>query len=117
MFSYIYNKSFFYKQKIIVNIHFIQIPYENNNNIENFLKELGNIPYYLSLEGGYFNGCTYLFCIDANIDFRKIVEKYKYKYYDTIDKIKIDKELYNNKYQIRINYGKQFTESYRLQLR
>ena len=59
-----------------------------------------NIPHYLPLEGGDYNGPQYLFCIDRTIDFESICEKYNYRYYPAY-KFEVEEEKYNSDYQIR----------------
>ena len=100
-----------------VSIFTLKISIENENSIDDFVKEFDNIPRYLELEGGGeedYDGCEYLFCIDSSINYKEIIKKYGYIYDNYDYKMKIDKKLYNNKYQIRINYFKN-SESYRLE--
>jgi hypothetical protein len=87
-----------------VNIFTVQRPVGNPISINVLYKEFGtNIPRYLPLEGGDYNGPQYLCCVDRKIDFETICEKYKYKYYPPY-KFIVEEEKYNNLYQIRSSY-------------
>lgn len=87
-----------------VNIFTVQRPIGNKTSIGILSDAFSpNIPHYLPLEGGDLNGPQYLFCIDRNIDFEGICEKYKYRYYPAY-KFEVEEEKYNNNYQIRTSY-------------
>ena len=96
----------FFNNKKEVSIFTLQIPSDNEKLIDDFVKEFGNIPKYSRLEGGDSKGCLYLFCIDSSINYKKIIADYDYKHYYHNMIMKIDKKLYNNKYQIFKNYSK-----------
>ena len=105
----------FFNNKIDVTIFTLEVSYNNEKSIDDFVKEFGNIPRYLELESDCdnFNQCIYLFCIDSLINYREIIAKYGYIYYHYNYKTKVDKYLYNDKYQITINYSKN-KEPYKL---
>jgi hypothetical protein len=87
-----------------VNIFTVQRPVRNKTSVRVLSDAFGlNIPHYLPLEGGDYNGPQYLFCVDRNIDFEGICEKYKYRYYPAY-KFEVEEEKYNNNYQIRTSY-------------
>ena len=88
----------------LVNIFTVQRPIDNNNSVNILYKEFGtNIPRYLSLEGGDYNGPQYMFCVDRTIDIETICDKYKYKCYPTY-KFEVEELKYNNLYQVRSSY-------------
>ena len=62
-------------------------------------KELGNnIPKCFQYEGGM--GLTFIFCVDSDVDIKRICKKYNYDIGDTLYEMEIDEITYNNKYQI-----------------
>lgn len=70
---------------------------------ENY-KEFGkNIPNYLQYEGG--SSCTYLCCVQKNVNIVELCEKYKYEC-STIDTIDIEEHNFNNSYTIYPSYAK-----------
>lgn len=89
---------------IRVNIFTIQRPVGNPVSISKLYKAFGNnIPRYQPLEGGDYNGPQYQFCVDMNVDFESICEKYNYKTYPAY-KFEVEKSKYNNKYIISSSY-------------
>ena len=87
-----------------VNIFMVQRPVGNQTSVRTLYDAFGtNIPHYLSLEGGDYNGPQYLFCVDKNIDFESICDKYDYRHYPAY-KFEVEEEKYNNTYQIRSSY-------------
>jgi hypothetical protein len=73
--------------------------------VEDLSKEFGeNIPKYVYYDGGY--GSTVLFCVDINVDVRKICEKYNYRISDRLEIIDVESSMYNNRYSIYPNYRK-----------
>jgi hypothetical protein len=95
---------FRYRSMRAVNIFMAQRPVGNPNSVSILYKAFGtNIPHYLSLEGGDYNGPQYLFCIDRNIDFESICDKYQWRYYPAY-KFEVEEEKYNNSYQIHSSY-------------
>ena len=100
-----------------VTIFTLKLSHDNEKTIDDLVKEFGNIPRYLELEGEEWedtNGFIYLFCIDSSINYISIIEKYNYIYYHQNDKIKINLKKYNNNYKIKINYSEN-KEPYRLE--
>ena len=62
-------------------------------------KELGNnIPKCFQYEGGM--GLTFIFCVDSDVDIKRICKKYNYDIGDTLHKMQIDDITYNNNYQV-----------------
>ena len=62
-------------------------------------KELGNnIPKFFQYEGGM--GLTFIFCVDSNVDIKRICKKYNYDIGDNLHKMEIDEITYNNNYQV-----------------
>lgn len=87
-----------------VHIFTVQRPVENKTSVRVLSDAFGlNIPHYLSLEGGDYNGPQYLFCIDRTVDFEAICEKYHYRYYPAY-KFEVEDEKFNSKYQIIQTY-------------
>jgi hypothetical protein len=99
--------------QIYVNIYTIQT---NDDNIDLFYHELGNIPKYLLLENKN-NTNLYIFCINSDNNFKKLIEKYNYICYNSNYEIKINKNKYNSNYKIKLNYGKNVKEPYCLELK
>ncbi len=88
----------------LVNVFTVQRPVGNQISVKVLSDAFGiNIPHYLPLEGGDYNGPQYLFCVDRTIDFEAICENYKYRYYPAY-KFEVEEEKYNNSYQIRSSY-------------
>ena len=88
-----------------VHIFTIQRPVGNPIPVKRLYKEFGtNIPHYLPLEGGDYNGPQYLFCIDSSVDYESICEKYNYKYYPPY-KFQVEESKFNNKFRISEVYG------------
>jgi hypothetical protein len=88
----------------LVNVFTVQRPVGNQTSVKVLSDAFGiNIPHYLSLEGGDYNGPQYLFCVDRTIDFEGICENYKYRYYPAY-KFEVEEEKYNNSYQIHSSY-------------
>lgn len=93
-----------YNSMYKVNIFIVQRPIENKTSVEVLSDAFGpNIPHYLTLKCDDNNGKQYLFCVDRNINFEYICEKYNYKYYPSYN-FEVEKEKYNNKYQIKTSY-------------
>ena len=66
-------------------------------------KELDNkIPKCLQFEGGM--GLSFTFCVDEKVDIKEICKKYNYDIGDTLYKMEIDDNTYNNKYQLYPTY-------------
>ena len=66
-------------------------------------KELGNnIPKCLEYEGSM--GLSFTFCVDAKVDIKEICKKNNYDIGDTLYKMEIDVNTYNNNYQIYPTY-------------
>jgi hypothetical protein len=87
-----------------VHIFTVQRPVGNPISISKVYKAFGeNIPHYLPLEGGDFNGPLYMFCVDRNVDFENICEKYNYRYYPAY-KFEVEEDKYNAGYEIRPTY-------------
>lgn len=87
-----------------VNIFMVQRPVGNPTSVRTLSDAFGtNIPHYLPLEGGDYNGPQYLFCVDKNVDFESICEKYHYRHYPAY-KFEVEEEKYNNTYQILSSY-------------
>jgi hypothetical protein len=87
-----------------VHIFTVQRPVGNRTSVKVLSDAFGtNIPHYLPLEGGDYNGPQYLFCIDRTIDFESICEKYNYRYYPAY-KFEVEEEKFNSNYQIRSSY-------------
>lgn len=87
-----------------VNIFIIQRPIGNPNSIKTIYKEFGgNGPRFGPLEGGDYKGPQYLCCVDRNIDFEAICEKYDYRYYPAY-KFEVEEDKYNSEYEIRQTY-------------
>ena len=107
---------YFFNSKMDVIIFTLQLSYDNKKTIDDLVKEFGNIPRYLELEGVKENnkGCIYLFCIDSSINYINIIEKYDYIYYNYDHKMRVNKKKYNNNYKIKINYFKN-KEPYKLE--
>jgi hypothetical protein len=88
----------------LVNIFTVQRPVGNPHSVNILYKAFGNnIPRYLSLEGGDYNGPQYMFCVDRKVDFETICENYKYRYYPSY-KFEVEEEKYNDSYQIHSSY-------------
>lgn len=99
-----------------VNIFTVQRPVENDTSVKVLSDAFGNnIPRYSPLEGGDYKGPLYLFCVDSNVDFKSICNKYKYRYYSySVYEFEVNEEQYNNNYQIhKVYYTKE--EPYRLE--
>ena len=87
----------------------------NNVLIDTIYKDFGNnIPKYLQYEGGC--GCTYLCCVNININVLEICEKCNY-ICGTIYPIEIDDNMYNNDYTINPTYSKDGEKFKLLQVR
>ena len=66
-------------------------------------KELGyNIPKCLEYEGGM--GLSFTFCVDEKVDIKEICKKYNYDIGDTLYKMEINDNTYNNNYQLYPTY-------------
>ena len=66
-------------------------------------KELGhNIPKYIEYESGM--GLSYTFCVDANVNIKEICKKYNYDIGDTLYKMEINENTYNNNFQLHPTY-------------
>lgn len=97
-----------------VNIFTIQRPIGNPIKVKEICKDFGeDIPQLCPLEGGDYNGPQYLCCVDRNVDFEGICEKYGYKYYPAY-KFTVEEAKYNSEYQVRPNYFNKI-EPYRLE--
>lgn len=83
----------------------VQVPVGSNANIEDIYSEFGdNIPKYLPLEGGDYNGSLYLFCVDKKIDIIGICKKYG-ALFKSAELLEIDSDKYNNRYTIYQSYS------------
>ena len=92
------NNNLYYK--MIVNFFMIRPPVNikySNKDIYNKFNE--NIPQYSTIYNNDYEGTLYLFCIDDNIDFRKICNENNFMYLRS-EKKYIDNELYNNKHKV-----------------
>ena len=66
-------------------------------------KELGpNIPKCLQYEGDM--GLSFTFCVDEKVDIKEICKRYNYDIGDTLYKMEIDENTYNNNYQVYPTY-------------
>ena len=91
---------------IRVNIFTIQRPVGNPVSISKLYKAFGNnIPRYQALEGGDYNGPQYQFCVDMNVDFESVCEKYNYKTYPAY-KFEVEKSKDNTASIIALNLEK-----------
>jgi hypothetical protein len=73
--------------------------------IDELLKKFGqNIPDFMPLEGGNYDGPEYLFCVDANVDVHVICVENGYNC-DYRKKIKIDPNMYNDKHRAALSYS------------
>ena len=83
--------------KMFANAFTVQLVSKSAVNIDVLKNDLGNIPRYCVYDG---SDCReYLLCLDAMIDVKKLCEKYNYMC-GSVHKIEIDKDLYNNNYEI-----------------
>jgi hypothetical protein len=97
-----------------VNIFIIQRPIGNPVKVREVCKDFGeNIPQLCPLEGGDYKGPQYICCVDKNVDFEAICEKYDYRYYPAFS-FQVVEEKYNSEYQVLPNYFNK-TEPYRLE--
>ena len=75
-----------------VHIFTVQRPVGNKTSVRVLSDAFGlNIPHYLPLEGGDYNGPQYLFCVDRTVDFESICEKYNYRYFNREQPYRLDK--------------------------
>jgi hypothetical protein len=78
----------------------VQIPVGSSTNIDTVHREFGdNIPKYLPLDGGNYNGPQYLFCVNKKIDIIGICKKHG-ALIKGAELLEIDDKEYNNKYTI-----------------
>lgn len=78
---------------------------DNPINVNTVHSEFGtNIPNFLQYEGGS-GGCTFLCCVDIQVNVKEICDKYNYEC-GTLYQIHIDDNKYNNLYIIYPSYKK-----------
>ena len=66
-------------------------------------KELGNnIPKCIQYEGGM--GLSFTFCVDDKVNIKEICKKYNYDIGDTLYRMEINENTYNNNYQLYPTY-------------
>ena len=76
---------------------------QKNELPEIMYKELGNnIPKCLQYEGGM--GLSFTFCVDDKVNIKEICKKYNYDIGDTLYRMEVNENTYNNNYQLYPTY-------------
>ena len=90
-------------KKIIPLLQNILIKNPKNELPEIMYKELGNnIPKCIQYEGGM--GLSFTFCVDDKVNIKEICKKYNYDIGDTLYRMEINENTYNNNYQLYPTY-------------
>jgi hypothetical protein len=91
---------------MIVNCFTITRKIDNPHPIYVIYQEFGTeIPKYLQYEGGSGDN-TYLCCVDARINVKKLCETYNYEC-GTLYQMEVAEDMYNNSYTIYPTYKKE----------
>ena len=76
---------------------------QKNELPEIMYKELGNnIPKCIQYEGDM--GLSFTFCVDDKVNIKQICKKYNYDIGDTLYRMEINENTYNNNYQLYPTY-------------
>jgi hypothetical protein len=76
---------------------------QKNELPEIMYKELGNnIPKCIQYEGSM--GLSFTFCVDDKVNIKEICKKYNYDIGDTLYRMEINENTYNNNYQLYPTY-------------